>query len=245
MKTSFAILGSGPTLALYQGEEDVAIAVNGASLCSFPYHYFLCGDLESPKRSWFYASTKHAATRIIASFLAPFDIVLYSRAERDLLRRELRPDLCKAKEKLSFLPLYEYNPSIEPLKPHQVFQYSSTGFPTTKKEFLHTLAGFRFVPGATVASIAVQLAFQRGAKEIHIYGCSMDNESGTNYFLRSKSKGKTTPLQIRKFGKLIEWLRGAGSKVIIHGPSKLSERLLDPSKLQHKAPSHMGKITMK
>ncbi len=89
---AIAVLGSGPSLARFRGQQPIAIAVNGAATSDVPYQYFVCGDDASPWHEWFYASRRHGARRLIASFLTPYDTVLYPRRHaRYRLRLERLP----------------------------------------------------------------------------------------------------------------------------------------------------------
>jgi len=208
-----AVLGSGPTLDLFTGTEPVAIAVNGAAACAVPYQYFVCGDIQSPRRSWFYASRRHDARRIVASFLAPLDKVLYPSAG---LRVRLRLDLAwRAGRRRSLVSLYDYVPFAEPAAEHGWFHYAVPDFPHTAEDFGRLLAAGRLLHGATISGVAMQIALLMGASAIHLYGCSMDNDAGNNYCLPG-SKGRTTPLQRSNLASLIALIRGTGVDVVVH-----------------------------
>jgi len=212
-----AVLGSGPTLGAFAGREPVAIAVNGAAACDVPYQYFICGDLASPQREWFYASRRHRARRFVASFLAPSDAVLFPSALlRWRLRCERLPRSVRARARRSPAPLYDYRPSAAPTPGHGWFQYCRDEFPTDEQELHRHLRAERLVHGASIAGVAVQLAYLMGAAEIHLYGCAMDNDQGDNYF-RPGSRGQTTPLQRANFSQLLAWIAAAGVRLVPHG----------------------------
>lgn len=211
---TIAVLGSGPSLASFAGREPIAIAVNGAAACDVPYRYFTCGDIEAPQREWFYGSRRHRARRIVASFLAPSDEVLFPSAlTRARLRLARLPRMVQARLQSSLDPLYDYRPSVSPASGHGWFRYYEREFPTSEEELRACLGAERLAHGASIAGVAVQLALLMGAGAIQLYGCSMDNDAGDNYHLPGSS-GRTTPLQRENFQRLLSWVRGAGVSVV-------------------------------
>ena len=58
--STIAILGSGPSISLFNEKEDLAIAVNGAALMEKKYQIFLAGDVHSPQRDWWLASENNS-----------------------------------------------------------------------------------------------------------------------------------------------------------------------------------------
>jgi hypothetical protein len=214
---AIAVLGSGPTLGLFTGRQPVAIAVNGAATHDVPYQYFVCGDPGSPWREWFYASRRHGARRLVASFVAPRDAVLFPRWQtRWRLRLERLPRGLVARRRDSLELLYDYTPRAQPAAGHGWFQYAVRDFPAQRQVWIDSLRQGRVLHGATVAGVAVQIACVMGAGAIHLYGCAMDNDAGGNYY-RPGSNGRTTPLQRTNFSTLLRWVEEDGVAVVRHG----------------------------
>ena len=190
--------------------------MNGAAACAQPYQYFACGDLAAPQQAWFRASRRYGARRIVASYLAPYDDILFPwRRVRWRLRLERLPRGLRARIRRAAEPLYDYAPSAAPAPGHGWFRYAPGAFPASAEDLLRRLRGGRVVHGATIAGVAVQLAHVMGAAEIHLYGCSMDNDTGDNYALPG-STGRTTALQRDNFASLLDWLRTDGAAIIRH-----------------------------
>ncbi len=211
-----AVLGSGPSLELFAGQQPIAIAVNGAAMCAVQYQYFVCGDPAAPRRAWFYSSRRYAAARLVASFVAPRDAELFPHpATRLWLRLQRYPRSLAARRQASMLPLYDYLPRATPVAGHAWFQYTRRAFPAAPRACFETLDEGRVLHGASIAGVAVQIAFIFGASAIHLYGCDMDNDAGDNYF-RPGSQGQTTPLQRRNFTTLTTWIEQAGVAVVRH-----------------------------
>lgn len=219
-----AILASGPTLNLFQNRSMPAIAVNGASLSSYSYEYFMCGDIRAPLMSYFKNSTLCKPQRIIASFLAPLDQLLYPNSEdRKQLRATLESSSREARRAASMVPLYGYVPQISPQRPHAFFQYHAVTFPQDLDAFLLGMEEKKFFHGGTITGVAMQMAWWMGAKEIHVFGCSMDNSDGNTYGIKGTSTGRTTDLQIKNLKSLIHILNSLGTSVLVHGPSNLKK----------------------
>lgn len=211
-----AVLGSGPTLARFTGQQPVAIAVNGAATHGVPYQYFVCGDPASPWREWFYGSRRHQARRLVASFVAPRDALLYPRRQtRARLRLQRLPRSLAARLQGSMAPLYDYAPGARPVPGHGWFQYVAHEFPAHPDALRDGLQQGRVLHGATIAGVAVQIAVVMGAAAIHLYGCAMDNDAGGHYH-RPGSVGRTTPRQRANFAALLGWVAQAGVAVVNH-----------------------------
>lgn len=210
---SIAVLGSGPSLGRFAGQQPIAIAVNGAATSDVPYQYFACGDPESYQREWFYGSRRHAAKRIVAALLTPRDAIIYpSRLVRGGLRLERRLFIAMLRLRRS-LSLHDYSPSATPAPGHGWFQYLPSRFPSDPAVLDDCVRRGRMVHGATIAGVALQLAVIMGGAEIHLYGCAMDNDGGGNYY-RPGSRGRSTPLQRQNFATLVQWAEGRGVAVI-------------------------------
>lgn len=67
------------------------------------------------------------------------------------------------------------------------------------------------------------MAVYMGATKINIYGCSMNNESGSNYFFNHGKIGNTHNYQILNFFNIIRHLRKNGIIIKIICESKLNE----------------------
>jgi hypothetical protein len=190
---SITILGSGPSLQYYSGDAEVSIAVNGAAALNHPYTYFMCGDRRSPERPWFLLSQKHHATRIISSFVAPHDPLLYPEAS---IRASLQEDFRNHKRRY-LLPWgrasYTYKPRKSPRPPHCYFNYGGSlnrrSFQMLK--WILTRSAPRFRAGATISGVALQLAVFMGARQIRLYGVDQNNFDGRTYFDPSANVGLT------------------------------------------------------
>jgi hypothetical protein len=175
-----AVLGSGPTLHLFDQKEDLAIAVNGASGVAEDYDILLAGDVASPKRDWWLKSERledRTIVRIVSSYIAPFDPCLYpSEASRKVLQSKLEMFI-KSREGQG-IPYVNFVPDLPPEAPHGFFRFGGFG-----REFVERIGPDQEVMywGGTISAIAVQFALIAGAAKINIYGCGFDNTSGLNY----------------------------------------------------------------
>ena len=209
---TLAILASGPSLLAYRGDADVALAVNGAAFVDEPYQYFLCGDIVSAQRSWFTESSKFNAARIVSSFVAPFDPLLYPDATQRQTMQASLPIAAAAKTRRMSL-LYKYEPSEKVSSPHLWFQYANPPISSFSEVPLGA-ANSRFFHGATIAGVALQLAVVMGVAELRLYGCDFSNVSGRDYWRPTTEKGgESTPLQRANFAKLLAVVERLGIKV--------------------------------
>jgi hypothetical protein len=222
-----AVLGSGPSLSLFRGEYDCAIAVNGGALCDHSYDYFMCGDFQSPHRAWFLGSTRVRATRLIANFIAPFDPIVVP----ELKHRELMQELPIFRRKFSLRSrlsyhrfrkyrddYYRFQPIIDPCPPHQYFYYNPFSTTADVQPITSAFQGDspRFYFGATIAGVALQLASYMGAAEIHLYGVDMNNFDGKTYLHPEKNSGRTAEIQVRRMAWLTKEIQQTGTRVIFH-----------------------------
>jgi hypothetical protein len=209
-----AVLGSGPTLEHFRGQQAVAIAVNGAALHDVGYRYFVCGDAASPWQAWFYASQRYQARRLVASFVAPRDALLFPRRRTRLrLRLQRAPRSLAVRLGASMDLLYDYAPCAVPAAGHGWFRYAAEPFPASSGALFDSLRAGRVRHGASIGGVALQLAYVMGAASIHVYGCDMNNDAGGNYY-RPGSQGRTTAEQRANFTRLIDWIAQAGVAVI-------------------------------
>jgi hypothetical protein len=217
-----AVLGSGPSLRLFTGQQPVAIAVNGAAFHRAAYQYFVCGDIQSPLQDWFYASRdRKEVKRVIASFLTSVDRELYDDEARRRVQEAVAPAVFAAAENRSQKPLYDFIPPERPRNGHLWFRYAVDPLPADREAFLASMRDRRLLHGGTIAGVAVQLAYLMGASEVHLWGCSMDNDSGGNY-ADPRSNGRTTDAQRRNLASLLRLLKDLGISIEIHGPSRLT-----------------------
>src|SRR3989338_10292781 len=188
---SVAVLGSSTTLGLFKGEQPISIAVNGAAKV-VASTYFVCADIRGSKRDWFYASP-YTTTRIVSSYISPFDKLCFpSPDDRERLQRDLSDflynDYIDEEELLHYIftlmedsissndCVYEsFRPELIPCPPHLYFDYTKSGKINVSKTQENI---FR---GGSVSGCALQIASIMSASEIHLYGCSFDNDSGRNY----------------------------------------------------------------
>jgi hypothetical protein len=226
-RSKIVVLGSGPSLALFQGGYDCAIAVNGASFVDHKYDIFLCGDFQSPKREWFLSSERMNSARIIANFLAPFDPIVvpeikHRKAMQNLpifkRRLSLRSRFSSHRFRRYRFEYYRFQPVTDPCPPHHYFYYdpfseTSDAQPVTS-EFQGETPRFYF--GATIAGVALQLASYMGAAEIHLYGVDMNNFDGKTYSQPQKNSGRIKEIQVRKMAWLTNEIQKTGTKVIFH-----------------------------
>lgn len=218
---TIAVLGSGPSLSMFQGKEDVSIAVNGAADIKIPYDYFMCEDIRSPERPWFYSSKKCGATRIICAYLSPDDEVLYP--DKDV-RKQMFQERKYVWNQRGTMGYAYYLPTLPPKSPHRWFMphpltpdrmFFPPDYPTS----------LALVCGGSIACTAIQMAFVMGASRISLYGCSMDNESGDNYFIKSHGKiGEQPEGNLRNFRIILKFLSSM-VRIDIYGKSKLLENL--------------------
>lgn len=215
-----AVLGSGPSLRLYRAEEPFAIAVNGAALCDQPYHLFMCGDLASARKPWFYGSCRHGAKRLVSSFIAPHDRVLFPKVcVRSMELVRLGFSKLRGRCRRSLLPIYEYEPRALPTRGHGWFRYSPHSVVEAIPDFDAKMDSGRMMHGATIAGVALQAAVCLGALTIRVYGVSMDNGVGGNYFRPDLRGGRSTELQRQSFRLLLARVRELGITVDLVGSS--------------------------
>lgn len=162
------MLGSGTSLALWRGKEDVAIAVNGAANVKLPYQYFMCGDGRSPQRDWFRAS-EGRATRLIAAFLTPYDPILYPSGTSRLILKAC----------LKFSERYAFTPPLRPRSQHAWFRYEPRPI-AAHDDLILTREPRPLLHGATISGVALQVALVMGAAEIALYGCDLDGPESTD-----------------------------------------------------------------
>ncbi len=213
---TLTILASGPSLSVFKGRSDVVMALNGAAFVDERYDYFLCGDAASAQRPWFLESAKFQATRIVSSFVAPFDPILFPNGvQRQVMQAAVPFDAAVARRRMS--GLYNYEPSEKVAPPHLWFQYEHP--PLSRfGEVPFDAASPRFFHGATIAGVALQLAVVMGVAEVRLFGCDFSKVTGREYWRPTAEKGgESTPLQQANFTKLLTLVERAGIKVFRAG----------------------------
>lgn len=223
----FAILGSGPTLGLWRGKEDISIACNAASLHETPYHYFICSDYRSLRLFWYYSSKKHNAIRIIHSNLAIEDHILYPEnyIRKDLINQRnffISQSKSYRNERIEGC----YIPSTNPFEPHMWFlKYFLLMQEIPNFNCKKYIFGNHLFKGGSVSALGIQLAYLMGGREIHIYGCSQDNEDLFNNYFKNKSSGITGQNEKIGFALLLNSLVEENVKITIHGYIKIKDML--------------------
>jgi hypothetical protein len=225
--SKLVILGSGPSLSLFQGGYDCAIAVNGAAFVDHKYDYFMCGDFQSPQKKWFLSSERVNSTRIIANFIAPFDPVVVP----ELKYRDIMQNFPIFKKKLSLRSrfsthrfrkhrdeYYSFRPIIDPCPPHHYFYYNPLSATFEVKPVTSEFQGEspKFYFGATIGGVALQLASYMGAAEVHLYGVDMNNFDGKTYFDPQKNSGRIKESHVRKMAWLTNEIQKTGTEVVFH-----------------------------
>lgn len=145
---TIAILGSSESLALYKGEEDIAIALNGGVMTDYKVDYFMSYDRRCKNHEYYTA--KPEIPRIIGATLAVQDKLLYDEIRNVSYRSD---------------PWLDNNP---PKAPHTFFYYEWYKSPPifTKEKNILSHKG-------SIAHPAFELAWMMGANKIHIYGVEM------------------------------------------------------------------------
>ncbi|MCR4284741.1 MAG: hypothetical protein NUV97_01695 [archaeon] len=218
---TIAILGSSPTIQLYNGREDVAIAVNGASICDtikeYGADYFVCGDKMSPWRAWFGGSRETCRSRLLAPFVAPYDSqVIPDESERTVLASQLEENVFHQEEKGGDIG---FSPDFTRIAvPHGVFVYSELWDQKIHK------GQEKFCRGGTISGVAAQIALVMGAKEVHLYGCSFGkpDPSGRHYgYDNGNEPGGIDSFHPIKMDYILSRLVEEGVDVFSHGFTNL------------------------
>lgn len=208
-----AILGSGPSVKLYEEKEDIALAVNGAAFLDKKYDIFVAGDKKAPFRDWWLSSDhkSNSVIRIVSSYIAPFDPFLYPDENyRNFIQKDYR-EFVKFNEYVNFVP------NFDPTPPHIFFKFGGFGIGfvnkiSPKQTFLYW--------GGTISAIALQISLILGSKNVHLYGCDINNYSGSNYFYDAgDQKGFLDHGQKEIMQSTIDKIRDLRVRVNVHGNS--------------------------
>lgn len=210
-----AILGSGPSLLNYRGDAEVSIAVNGAAAIDHSYSYFVCGDKLSPARPWFQLSRKCGAIRIVSNVLAIHDPLLYPD---EGIRKNLQQDFQDHKRRYSLFgkpAKYAFLPRIPPTFPHLYFKWggSINRLSLLRLKWWLTGSSPRFLAGASISGVALQMAVYMGARQVDLYGVDLSNFDGQTYFNPVGNEGQTKAHHIDNFAKLSKFVQKQGVEV--------------------------------
>ena len=114
---------------------------------------------------------------------------------------------------------YSYRPNIPPQDPHLYFRYrgyiNSYSYWWLKRNLASNCP--RFLHGATIAGVALQLAKYMGAREVNMYGVDMNNFDGHTYFDPKMNVGLTKLSHVRNFKVLLMQIRRLKVEVKFHG----------------------------
>lgn len=212
---TIAVVGSAPSARFFDpGKCDVSIGVNGAALLGCRFDYFQCSDHEAPQRDWFQVDC--ARTRIIAAQIASMDSFLYPPEFDDRLPGRLA--LKRPFQRVMRLP--------QPRVPH-LFYFVSVPNESRLRD-LEQRKAKTLLAGATISGQAVQLAYLMGAARIDLYGCSFSQSTSKkpeHYFYQAAPGhiGAVELRQLEAMDRLLSVIRGQGVRIVVHGPTELSE----------------------
>lgn len=227
LEQTVAIVGSGPTAELFDKEEDIAIAINGAIALDKTFDYFLSSHPTAYRKSWFlmqpcvprilnsvsaiYSKQMYPDEKIRKTLLNKYNSSIKETSQRDVLTGEVYNVL------FNDLPI--------PAPPHLFFYFDDIiDDPYDRINRLQT----KIFSGGTGACAALQVALIMGSPIINIYGCSFDNgtmhnNEGRNYACPPASGefGQTTLSQRYFMERSVEKVRELGTEVNIIGKSTL------------------------
>ncbi|MFA4982903.1 MAG: hypothetical protein WC588_01675 [Candidatus Micrarchaeia archaeon] len=237
---SFAVLGSGPSVSLFQRKEDVVIGVNGAGQLLRSGDYLFSQDERACMRSWF--------TTLAPEVTCVLKATAAMRSERLYPDREIREGLIGIFESYvkshpsevrlnddGFKTIRPGNPVIDafqelfpiPKPPHMIVRF-------VNEQSISREMGSLIKKG-TSACGAMQLAYVMGASEIHLYGVQFTNDakgiptsySGTNYFYVPKpgEEGRTMEEQRIDMDGIASRISCLGAKVYSHGFTRLKNTI--------------------
>ncbi len=235
------MLGSGPSVSLFQRKEDVVIGVNGAASLLKPKDYLLSGDERAHLRDWFKRLPK-GVVPILKPHSAMYCETFYpNQALRERLIRiyvgymDSHPERVHVADD-GFRSVYAGDPVMDgffagfplPAPPNAIVRKVSFDCPVGRDSD-------RLVTGATSAAMAMHLAVVMGASEIHLYGVQFTNEAsgkptafnGTNYFYVPKpgEAGRTTANQMERMDVAVMQASQAGVPVYSHGFTRLQNTI--------------------
>ncbi|MFH1376333.1 MAG: hypothetical protein ABIH25_01730 [Candidatus Woesearchaeota archaeon] len=238
--TEIAVLGSAPSVMIFNRGEDIVIGVNGAGYLLHGRDIFLSGDQAAHTRSWFLDLDEDVQC-IIKPHSAIYSPKFYPDEKiRNKFINEYekymdeKPSLVKTTELgLRWVSsrdehinnLFLQLPS--PSEPHLLMHYiagSKNPVPVSRR---HQKA---INVGGTSACMALQVAHVMGASSIHLYGVEFSNEVssdssyyGGNYFYKPKlgETGRTLPSQREFMDRIILETMAEGTRVFSHGPTAL------------------------
>lgn len=199
---TIAILASGPSVALYDNSEDLAIGVNGASVLLTEGDFFLSDDSAAPSRSWFrgldntiitMALTAAAAIRVPAFYpdksIRGALLEDYNNRVNRWLAHVGQPEGLDCSQygrtdnlnrprrssdgRVYLPPMHpDLNEFEDTLPAHQPPHLILRNRTTCEPISRNQL---RLNSEGTSAHVALQLAYIMGAAEIHLYGVEFSN----------------------------------------------------------------------
>ncbi|MBR9683744.1 hypothetical protein GOV03_04355 [Candidatus Woesearchaeota archaeon] len=238
---SIAVLGSAPSVKLFNHQEHRAIGVNGAGCLLTDNDFFFSGDQIAYQRSWF-TELPDEVTCILLPTAAIYSPKFYPNDEvRNSLIQVYESYMDRHPEEVFWkegqgircvLPGNEYiddffSQIVEPAKPHLILRDISTTELISRDQKLINFGG-------TSACMALQIAYVMGAREIHLYGIEFSNPvepdspyQGDNYFYTPKEgeTGMTGWSQRIVMDYVIEEIIQQGTPVISHGPTNLENSI--------------------
>ena len=238
---SIAVLGSAPSVKMFQREEDVVIGVNGAGQLLEGNDYFLSGDEGSYKKSW-YLSLPETIRCILRPHAAIYSERFYPDPDvrEEMVRfyetyMDEHPEDVVFKENINLRyvalevkAIDDFFDEIQvPNPPNIILRQVARQEPISKEQK-------RINVGGTSACMAVQIAYIMGAVEIHLYGVEFSNNippgyayKGGNYFYRPKPNetGMTLPSQRQFMDDIIRQIQVDNVPVISHGPTRLENTI--------------------
>jgi len=192
---SIAVLGSAPSVTLFDHLEDVAIGINGASKLLTSGDYFLSGDERVHMRSWF-TDMAEGVIKIIRSQAALYCEELFDESANIQKIREAYESYILSNLPIEYdLPFTDLEsrvyisqdgfrgvlpgaPEIEDLfsnipdcKDPNIVLRNVNWKPSEKISYDQKLINV----GGTSCCMGLQIAFLMGASEIHLYGVEFSN----------------------------------------------------------------------
>jgi len=200
--STVAVIGSGPSATMYNGQGDISIAVNGAALLGRRFTYYMVGDSLSFSYDWF--DIDCSDIRIIARIVAGKDYKLYPA---DMAVNRVAVQAHK-QHIVSDLP--------DPVPPHLIYNYAAYD-PKGLHKGMNSL-----MRGGTIACCAVQIAYLMGASKILLFGCPFTHSNG-DYFYESSRIGSICMSQRATMDDVLAIIRREEVAVSVYGPTTLSE----------------------
>lgn len=232
-RKSIAILGPGPSAALYKGKEDVTIAVNGGVQLLGDEGYFLSMYKAIQFRS-FFRKVSSKIIHILRPHSAIYSKVFYNKSDRQHFIQinneymEQHPEQTQLFNGNRFVSKeYEFMPHFLDELPghhlHLLVRRVQDNIKISRDQSMLTQQG-------SSSSTAIQLAFIMGAEQIHLYGvgftyneASSDKEKSQYFYTppASESGGPSLIKYKKDIDKIILAIMSENCMVFSHGYSTL------------------------